>query len=410
MPLAALAMAPLAKLVSAAEERAAKLAESQGKNVAELESVEAAIVEKSAEKSIAALDAVREMRKTKENLNQEIRVGATAISIVEKALAKLRLAEKLGLSRWDAVHEEAIQLSDFVRQKLTKDPAAIERLKVTCDAASLSLSDGALQFLGGKEGGAKLNEALEALAADYEERVDVEEADALDLFVKRGEFVGLAKRHGVTISRDGATSVRVVGPPKVVAIAASLVRGLFTGSADLDVPTKLVGAANTYAKDVEIETGAVVELGRTGGWGGGGVAWLRGVDTCVEEAREKMQAWLDEREGATSEFLGVIKDSAEWPAGTLSQFQNDLQMMGGKFGIVVKQREPLEFRGPPDAVAGAVKEYSMILGFYEKEHAKQRALASKAAAAAAASATAAAGEADEGWGAAPVAEPTPSSW
>jgi len=401
-------MAPLPALLSAAEARAQWLETAKREQKASMEALELDIGAARQEKSIAAQNTVRELLKKKEALMKEGRTLAGASALVEKAVTKARRAVDFGLDHWSAVHEDKLKLSDFARQMLGKDPKALEKLQKSCGGAELSLKDGSLQFVGDKAQIPKLQEALTALESNYEVRVEGDEVETIDFIQFRGEFDSIMKRLNVKVSREGPLTILVSGPPTDADKAADTLRGLFGGKEDIDCPTKLFGAAKKKAQEVEPETGALITVEKTGGWGGGGIIYVRGEEVSVQEATQMLREWLDEREGASSVFVNFAEDSAEWTAPIFNEFRNDLRMMGGKFGIAVKERNTageLELRGPADKVAEAHKEFQMILGFYKKRQAD----AAKAAEAAAKAAEPEEEEDDE-WGAAPVAEPTPGTW
>eukprot|EP00929_Paragymnodinium_shiwhaense_P030324 TRINITY_DN17203_c0_g1_i1.p1 TRINITY_DN17203_c0_g1~~TRINITY_DN17203_c0_g1_i1.p1 ORF type:complete len:408 (+),score=179.97 TRINITY_DN17203_c0_g1_i1:93-1316(+) len=407
-------MVALAELLSAAEARNDALLAKKESTQADADALDATIAAKRAEKSIAAMNEVKELMKKKESMQKEVKTIAAACALVEKAVAKLNGAKKMGLSDWASVHESKVKPSEFALKRLQSDPKALETLRKAVPGASISFADKEIAFAGSKDDLPKLNDALTALEGDYEEVVEADDEDTVALLENRGEFSSLAKRKGVTITRQG-TSIRVSGPPAAAQAAVTTVKGILSGKADMDCPKQLFGAAKAVAKDVEAETGALIEVWKTGGWNGGGMIYIRGIDDCVEQAREQIQTWLDEKEGAYSELVDISKDTKEWEAKDVDQFCNDLQMMSQKFGIAAKpQTAPgkFELRGPHAAVEPALKEFHMIVDFY-----RQASLKAKAQQAHAAKSKQKAEEAkkkqeeeEDDWGAAPTAEPTPMSW
>jgi len=393
-------MAPLPTLLDAAQCRVKALETAQEEQKVSMESLEADIAAKRAERSISAQGQVRELLKQKETKMQETKTVAGALSLVGRAVAKLQRAVELGLDDWTAVHAEKVKLSAFLQKKLEGEPKALQDLRKAC-GAELELKDGTLEFCGDKAVMPKLKAALEDLEANYQTWIEIDDVDTFALLDYRDEIGSLAKRHEVNISRDGSW-LGVSGPMKAAAKATDLIKPLLSGKADLDCPRNLTGAAKAKAKEVESETGATIAVENSGGWGGGGIIYVRGIDKCVEEAATALRAWLDEREGATSEFVNLAQDSANWTAPLFDKFLNDTQMMSQKFGIAVKQTTTgeLELRGSPDTVAQAGKELAMMVDFYRKEQAKSEAQVKVEQPP----------EPEDDWGAAPVAEPTPAAW
>jgi len=274
------------------------------------------------------------------------------------------------------------------------------------------VKSGVLHYAGSKESLARLKEALAALESNFETAVACDDPTTLRLMDSRGEFTRISTKHGVEISK-GDAGVRVTGPPAAAEKAASLLKFIFQGREDLDCPKSLVGAAKAKAKDVEADTAALVEVLRTGGHAGGGVICIRGDEECVDQAAELLRAWLDEKEGATSEFVDVNPPVASWPPQLLAQLRGDLRILEQNKHVAVKDGAlesvgRLELRGPPAAVGDAAKELQMILAFYKGECSKE-ASAAKAKAKAKPKAKPTPADEDD-WGAAPVAEPPPCSW
>jgi len=224
------------------------------------------------------------------------------------------------------------------------------------------------------------------------------------MFDARGELTRLATKHRVSFVVEGA-SVRLTGLKQEADKMGSMLRFLMLGREDLDCPKKLVVQAKARAKDVEAETGALIDVLRTGGWEDGGSVCIRGGDECVAEAAEQMQAWLDEVEGASSLFVDVGDLASSMDGATLDEFRNDVWTLGGRFGVAAKDRiaskGQLELRGPEKAVAEGKGELKMVLDFY-----KQKAADAQKAQAKAKAAAKPAPEEDD-WGAAPMAEPPP---
>jgi len=401
-------MAPNSTLLEAANARSTELQKAQLLQKTSMVSLEAEIKAKREEKSIAAQEAVRELLKQKEASMKEEKSLVGALSLIGKAVAKLQQALELGVSDWAAVHAEKIKLSSFARAKVEKEPKALESLKQACSGAQLVLQDGNLEFAGDKALVPKLKSALEALEQNYETSVEIDDEDTFSLLDSRDEISVLAKKNEVNIAKEGASLI-VSGPPKSADKVADMIKALLAGKEDLDCPRNLIGAATKRAKEVESETGAIIATYPSGGWDGGGIMYIRGLDMCVEEATTALREWIDEHEGAFSEFVNISEDSGQWTGPLYDQFRNDAQMMGQKFGIAVKQTSTvgkLELRGLPDKVAEAHQELQMILGFYRKEHKKVEA----GAAARAKAEEAPAAEAEDEWGAAPVAEPVVGAW
>lgn len=392
--------------MEAAKSRISQLEKTQEEQKAGAASLDAEIAAKREERSIAAQNEVRELLKQKETKLKEAKTLTGALSLIGKAVAKLQRAAELGLDDWMAVHTEKVKLSAFLRRKLEEDPKALQGLRGACGSGELELKDGSLEFCGDKASMPKLKAALEDLEANYETDVEIDDEDTFSLLDSRDEIGSLAKRHQVNISRAGAR-LTISGPVKTADKVADLLTALLAGKADLDCPKNLTGAAKAKVKEVESETGAVIGVFNHGGWDGGGIIYVRGVEQSVEDATTTLRAWLDEREGAISELVNTGEDSARWAAPLLDKFKNDAQMMGQKFGIAVKQTSntvELELRGSPDVVVQAGKELAMIIDFYRKEQAK-----ADAEAQAQQKAEEPVEEEDE-WGAAPVAEPTPAAW
>jgi len=399
-------MAPLPTLLEAAKSRVSELEKTQDEQKAGVDSLDAEIAAKREERSIAAQNEVRELLKQKETKLKEAKTLAGALSLIGKAIVKLQRAVELGLDDWMSVHTEKVKLSAFLRKKLEEDPKALQGLRGACGSGELALKDGSLEFCGDKASLPKLKAALEDLEANYETGIEIDDEDTFSLLDSRDEIGSVAKRHQVNISRAG-TRLTISGPVISADKVADLINALLAGKADLDCPQNLTGAAIAKAKEVEAETGAVIAVYRQGGRGGGGIIYVRGLEHSVEDATTALRAWLDEREGAVSEFVSIGEDSARWAASLLDKFRNDAQMMGQKFGIAVKQASntgELELRGLPDAVAQAGKELAMIIDFYRNEHAKGEAETQAQQKAEEPV------EEEDAWGAAPMAEPTPAAW
>lgn len=400
-------MAPVAALLQAAQARSASLERTQLEQKADMESLEAEITAKRDERSIAAQETVRELLKRKEVAMRDARALVGALSLVGRAVTKLERASDLGLEDWAALHTEKMKLSGFAWKKLQEDPKSLESLRKACVGAGLVVKEGHLEFAGDRALVPKLKAALEALDANYETWIEIEDRDTFKLLDERDEIGSLARRSQVDISQDG-NWLLISGPPKAADTAAELIKSLLSAKEDLDCPKNLVGPAKAKAKEVESETGAVIAVDRSGGWCGGGVIYIRGLEQSVEEATTAFRAWLDEREGAISEFVDTAEDCQQLNSLLFDQFRNDTSMMAEKFGIAVKQTTPgkLELRGLPDAVVAANKELLMILGFYRKEQAKAAAEAEARAKAEEAPPP----EPEDDWGAAPTAEPVPGAW
>lgn len=392
--------------MEAAKSRISELEKTQEEQKASTDSLDAEIVAKREERSIAAQNEVRELLKQKETKLKEAKTLAGALSLIGKAVVKLQRAAELGLDDWMSVHTEKVKLSAFLRKKLEEDPKALQGLRGACGSGELELKDGSLEFCGDKASLPKLKAALEDLEANYETSIEIDDEDTFSLLDSRDEIGSIAKRHQVNISRAG-TRLTISGLVKTADKVADLIKFLLAGKADLDCPKNLTGAATAKVKEVETETGAIIAVYREGGWGGGGIIYVRGLEHSVEDATTALRAWLDEREGAVSEFVNIGEDSARWAAPLFDKFRNDAQMLGQKFGIAVKQRSntgELELRGLPDAVAQAGKELGMIIDFYRKEEAKGDAEAQAHQKAEEPV------EEEDAWGAAPMAEPTPAAW
>lgn len=333
-----------------------------------------------------------------------------AMALIGRAVAKLQRAVELGLDDWTAVHTEKFSITNFSRKKLEKNPQALEELKATCGGAGgLVLNEGSLEFIGDKALVPKLKAAVQALDADYETWIEIEDEDTFSLLDAREEIGSIAKRNQVKISRD-ASWLGITGAPKGADNAAQLLKSLLAGKEDLDCPKNLVRKAIARAKEVESETGAIIAVETLGGFGGGGVIYIRGLEECVSQATTAFRFWLDELEGFVSEFVSSAGASGQLAGHLFDQFRNDTQMMGQKFQVAVKQTSTLgqlEIRGLPEKVAEANKELEMILAFYRKEQAKFEA---QAKAIAKAEEPPPQAEEDDEWGAAPTAEPVPGAW
>jgi hypothetical protein len=395
-------MAPLPTLLEAAKARAAELETADKEKKEGMQELDKEIAAKREERSIAAQEAISALLKKKEIYMRESKTVAGAKSIVGKAIAKLQRAVDLGLDDWTQVHIEQVKISAFARKKLV-DPEELKALRGACGGSDLTLEDDGLEYSGSKENLGKLQEALLALESNYETWIECSDQATLRLFDSRGEIQSLAKRHTVDIQQDG-NWIGISGPPAAADKAASMLQAMFEGVKDIDCPTKLVGAMKPKAKEVEIATGAIVDVQRQGGWNGGGVIYVRGMESCVLEACTQLQAWLDEREGVTTELVDFAEDSALWTAPLFEQFKGDTHMMAQKFSIAVKETQKageLELRGPTQALEVAKKELLTMIAWYKEEQAKADAQIA---------AEASPEPEDDGWGDAPIAEPVVGAW
>jgi len=406
-------MAPLQALLEAAEGRGVELEACRVQQKGQLDDLEAEIAAKRSEKSIAAQNAVRELLKKREGLEKDSGNLKRACEVLTRAVEKLHRASRLGLSDPAALHEEKITLSGFAKSRLCDGDGAteaVEQLRRASGGAELEVKSGMLHYAGSKESLARLKAALSALESNFETAVACDDPTTLRLMDSRGEFTRISTKHGVEISK-GDAGVRVTGPPAAAEKVASLLKFIFEGREDLDCPKSLVGSAKAKAKDVEAETASLVEVLRTGGCGGGGVICIRGDEECVDQAAELLRGWLDEKEGAASQFVDVSPPIASWSPQLIAQFRGDLRILVQNKRVAVKDGalEPagrLELRGPSGPVGDAAKELQMILDFYKGECSKE---ASAAKAKTKPKAKPQPAEEDD-WGAAPMAEPPPCSW
>jgi len=238
-------------------------------------------------------------------------------------------------------------------------------LKKICGGAELTVQGSSIHFVGNKDVIGQLQTALIALESGYEEWLDTDDEDTLSLIEVRGELTRLAKKHGVEVSREGQW-VHISGSAQGAKKVSASIKGMMSGKQDINCPKKLTGAAKAKSKDVEPETGAIVEVQRAGGWDDMGIIYIRGEVECVSQAGEIMQAWLDEREGLKSEFIDVSNE----PANSCDTFSGDLAQMGQWFGVTVrgpKSCGTLELRGPPQKVSDARGELNRMLSFYKQK-------------------------------------------
>jgi len=340
----------------------ARLVEDKRVGQVESDALNAEMAAKREEKTLAAMDAIRELMKRKEVLTKEALLLDGACAVVEKAVAKLRRSVALGLDDWKHLHEEKVAVSDYMIQRFADEPALLERLR---DGAELTLRDGALRFAGHKDGVEKLKEALARHEANFEMWLEGDEP-TLKLFEERGEFESVAKKRGVQIGREGSW-LWITGAQSSAKEAESFLKGLLSGSVDIDCPKKHVAGAKARAREVEPSTGAHIFVQGHGGWDGGGLIVVRGDEDCVEQAAEDMRAWVDEREGCTSKF---VKEEflAALASPVYQQLRADLHQFGGKFSVVAKARgTTVEVRGQAENIANSLKEMGELLDFYRKQ-------------------------------------------
>lgn len=399
-------MAPLASVLAAAEARLAQLQEEFARHREELQGLDAEIAAKREEKTIAARGEVSALLKKKEACQKDAKALTGACSIVEKAVAKVQRTADLGLEDWASVHEEKIKISDFAKGRLQENLDVLVGLKKAC-GGGLTFKDGVLTFAGSKEAIPKLQAALSALESDFEAWVESDDETSMRLAEARGELKRLAKKHDVTVERDGKSKwIRVAGPQQAAEKAVKTLKSVLEGKQDLDCPKNLIRDAKALIDDVEPETGCMAEVLSKGGWGGGGKICIRGDPQSVREATDKVREWLDEKEGATSVFRDLNKEISGWVGLDENQFWSDIGQMASNFGVCSKDPGDgqLELRGAPDAVKAAEKELQQILSFYKEKckgnekQAKKQAKAQEPA------------PDEDDWGAAPAAEPAPCAW
>lgn len=410
-------MAPVAELLAAIDARQQELSGEMVEHALEMERLEADIATKRGDKSESAQSEVRELLKKKESLQQGSRTLQGAIEVLANAAAKAKRASELGVVSWASVHEGKISISTFVRERLQENPDILNGLRRECGGGELTFKDGVLRFAGDKAILPALQEALSRIESAFEAFVACDDAETLRFLDTRGEFKRIATKHSVEVTVESGAGVRVSGVVQGAQKAEDAIRGLLKGSYDIDLPKNLFQAAKVKARDAEAETGAIIEICRSGGWAGAGRICLRGEEFCVNDAQEVMQAWLDDKEGCTSDWISAGSEITEWPPATLQEFRGDLDHLGSKFGVIVKDTSApgeLEVRGPPDNVSAAGKELQMILDFYKKAQkdaqAKAKAKPAKAKAKPKAVAKQGPENEDDGWGSAPVAEPPPGTW
>mmetsp|Transcript_67369 Transcript_67369/g.170520 ORF Transcript_67369/g.170520 Transcript_67369/m.170520 type:complete len:429 (+) Transcript_67369:1-1287(+) len=418
---------PLNTLLEAAEGRSLELDSESETLRDELAALEKEVVDKRAEKTIAAQKAVQELLKKKETLQKKSKLMDAAAGHVRLALAKLKRAQAAGLDDWKELKEEKLKLSDFAADRL-KDKAEVTRLEAAACGASLKIEGSALTFNGSSKGFDALKSALEQLESAYSCDVEVE-AVTLRLLDIRGGLQRLEKKHSVSLTADsGAGLVRISGSAEQARKAEKDLKWRLTGKEDLPCPKELNSASRRHAKDIiEVETGAFVEVAR-GDFGGDLVMHIRGDQEGVQEAKDQLQTWIEERGFVTTKPLANL-DQAKW-----QQFTDDMWHFGEKFdqqfgvktavsdsGSWVRLRDPsaknweaegFAAAGWWDTVRGELKQVMDWYSSQAEEEAKAEAKAkveaeakAKAKAKAQAKAKAKAAE-DDAWGAAPEADIT----
>uniref|UniRef100_A0A7S4VE95 Uncharacterized protein n=1 Tax=Alexandrium monilatum TaxID=311494 RepID=A0A7S4VE95_9DINO len=392
-------MAPLEALLQAAAGRGTALDAEKGTLEEDLASMEKEVAAKRAEKSIAAMEAVKELLKQREALQKKARSLEAAASTVKLAVAKLQKAKAAGLPDWKELKEERLKLSDFAVKQL-KEQAALDSLQEAGGRGAIVVEGSTLVFTGGATVLPDVKKALEALESSYSVSVELE-ADTLKLLDARGELKRLGSKHSVELAPDG-TSVSITGPVDSVKITEKTIKWLLTGKAELSCPRELIGACKSQAKDVEAETGAFIEVAR-GGFGGSGMVRIRGDSECVAQAEEQLRTWLDDREGAYSVFIEIKEAFAKLSSEKLGQFNGDLVHFGQKLGITAyAENGKVELRGPQGGnwETPARAELHQIVDFYAPPAAAPKAAKAQATPKAKAPEPAE----DSGWGAAPEAD------
>mmetsp|Transcript_90454 Transcript_90454/g.281168 ORF Transcript_90454/g.281168 Transcript_90454/m.281168 type:complete len:397 (+) Transcript_90454:74-1264(+) len=362
-------MAPLAALLDATAGRSADLDAESSAMGAELAALDREIAERREEKTIAAQSAVKELLKTKEVLQKKARSLGTAAGHVRLALAKLQKAQAVGLQDWKEFREEKLALSAFALAQL-QDAAVMARLKAACGGGMVTVEGNTLAFAGGCKVVPAVKKALELVESSYSASVEVE-AETLRFLESRGELRRIAEKHSVSISVEEG-HVHVTGVVEGARSAEKAVKWLLTGKASLACPRELIGAAKAQAKELEAETGALLEVLRSGA--GGGVVCIRGDVDCVREAEEQMRVWLDDREGAYSVFVEAAEALERLGPQKLEELRGDLAHFGSKFGIAaLPVGGRLELRGPAGGgwEAPARAELRQILDFYAPAPAAQ---------------------------------------
>lgn len=364
----------------------------------ELSALEKEVVEKRAEKTIAAQNAVRELLKKKEALMKRSKVVDAAAEHVRQALVKLQRTKAAGLQDWRELEDEKLKLSDYAAE-LLRDKATLAGLKAASSGGTLSMDGANLTFVGSSSALLALKKALEELESSYSCSVEVE-GTLLRLFEGRSELKRFGDKHGVVMTaQDG--NVKISGPADKARKAEKAFRFNLTGKVDLPCPRDLSGAAKVQAKEVEADTGAYIEVVR-GGFGGGSIVHIRGGYECVSDAEEKMREWFDQREGAYSVFIDMTDVFKKLGPEKVQQFGTDLVQFGQKFRIAATTGElRVELRGVASGEweAPARAELQQIVDWYSTQ--AEGAPKAKAKAAAAAKAVV---PDESGWGEAPEAE------
>jgi len=389
-------MAPLPVLLDALKGRSGDLDLESASLNQELEEIDRDVAEKRATKTIAAQEAVKELLRRKEGLQKKARQLGAAAGHARLALARLQRAQAAGLQDWRELREERLGLSDFALRQC-QDPKAVAGLQAAGKGGTVALEGSKLLFTGSSTALAAVKQAIEALESSFSVVVELE-GDMLRLLETRGELKRIADKHGVEISTD-ARGISISGAVESARKAENAITWQLSGKADLNCPRDLIGATKAQAKELEPETGALIEVVR-GGFGGGGIVRIRGNTDCVQEAEEQMRAWLDQREGAYSAFVEAKEAMSKLTPDKVEQLSGDLVHFGRKFGIAATvDTAHVELRGPAggDWEAPARAELRQILDFYapaapEKAKAKAKAKEKPKP------------KDDDVWGAAPEAE------
>eukprot|EP00405_Crypthecodinium_cohnii_P042607 CAMPEP_0206552302 /NCGR_PEP_ID=MMETSP0325_2-20121206/16011_1 /ASSEMBLY_ACC=CAM_ASM_000347 /TAXON_ID=2866 /ORGANISM="Crypthecodinium cohnii, Strain Seligo" /LENGTH=395 /DNA_ID=CAMNT_0054052173 /DNA_START=46 /DNA_END=1233 /DNA_ORIENTATION=+ len=355
-------------LLEAATARKSELDEDVESAKGEIAALDTQIAEKRAERTIAAQNAVKDLLKDKEALMKKIRLSEGAAKHVSLALEKLQLAVAAGLDDWKALIEEKVAMSDFAQKRLKEDPSCLKMLEASTSGGKLTLEGPKLAFKGGSQGLENLKKALAGLESGYSCTVEVEIV-MMGVLDRRDWFNKQADKHGVEVEKDAnGTSVTISGPAEKAKKLADSLKFLLTGKADLYCVRDLIAPCRTSAKEIEEQTGAFIDVLK-GGFGGGGLIYVRGDREGVAEAEEKMRAFIDAKEGKYSVFLDVPFYQKLDPEKA-QHFENDLPAFGAACGMEAWMSEDklrLEMRGPAANKNWETKartEFKQLSGWY----------------------------------------------